>query len=91
MLIQDSAGIDKPRTKKGDTVLVTGIVSQFNDIYRVLPRMQSDLIFGQVAGTSFSGGLPRTGGDFWLTVAVLVVICYSYSGVLIKKGKINNE
>ena len=91
VLIQDSAGIDKPRTKKGDTVLVTGIVSQFNDIYRVLPRMQSDLIFGQVAGTSVSGGLPRTGGDFWLTVAVLVVICYSYSGVLIKKGKINNE
>lgn len=68
--IKASTGIEKPRTKKGDEIRVLGIVSQYDDNYRVLPRYQSDLVFGAVAGAATSGELPRTGIDVSLIIAV---------------------
>jgi len=44
--IKEETGIDKPPMKKDDLVTVTGIVSQYQDAYRVLPREQDDLAMG---------------------------------------------
>jgi len=67
--IRQSTGIEKPRMKKGDRVEVTGVVSQYNDDYRVLPRFQDDISIGEVLGAA-TRTLPRTGISFWLTLAV---------------------
>lgn len=73
--IKEETSIDKPRTSKGVKVTVVGIVSQYNDTYRVLPRTQNDLIVGEednengsasegsigVAGSSNIGNDPALG------------------------------
>jgi predicted extracellular nuclease len=41
--IKKETGIEKPRMKRGDQVVVTGIVSQYKSDYRLLPREQKDL------------------------------------------------
>jgi len=56
--IKGSTEIDKPKMKKGMAVTITGVVSQTNTGYRILPRWQEDVRLGRVAGlTSF----PATG------------------------------
>jgi predicted extracellular nuclease len=45
--IRGETAIDKPRMRRGDQVTVSGIVSQYKDEYRVLPRAQNDLSVGQ--------------------------------------------
>lgn len=67
--IRESTGIVKPKTKKGDFVRVSGVVSQYDEAYRLMPRFQNDLVFGQVLGEERSGELPRTGSNFWLILA----------------------
>ena len=68
--IMDSTGINKPVLRKGDTLVVTGIVSQYDENYRVLPRSNSDLDSGSIK--SGQTGLPRTGVGYWLGVLVLI-------------------
>ncbi len=89
--IKESTGILKPRMRKGDFVTITGIVSQFDETYRLMPRYQDDLVVGRVAGLSNSGSgdeLPRTGTNFWLVVALLWAICYSGLEIFaLNKGK----
>lgn len=46
ILIREITGIDKPRIGKGDTVSVVGIVSQYKEDYRILPRQQDDIVVG---------------------------------------------
>ena len=67
ILIRDSTGITKPDMRKGDYLQITGVVSQFNENYRVLPRFQEDIRFG---GVKSAKTLPRTGSNFWLILAV---------------------
>jgi len=58
VFIKSATGIDKPRMRQGNTVTITGVVSQTTTGYRILPRYQEDVLIGTVAGfTSF----PRTG------------------------------
>ncbi|OGB86776.1 hypothetical protein A3J44_06165 [candidate division WOR-1 bacterium RIFCSPHIGHO2_02_FULL_45_12] len=78
--LMESAGINKPKMKKGELLTVTGLVSQYDENFRILPRYQSDIVTGQgqVAGISAGGpSLPRTGTDFWLIVAVFSGFCYN--------------
>ncbi|PIR97553.1 MAG: hypothetical protein COT91_00805 [Candidatus Doudnabacteria bacterium CG10_big_fil_rev_8_21_14_0_10_41_10] len=70
--IMGSTGIEKPKIRKGDVAVVTGVVSQFNENYRVLPRVFSDIEVGQIAVVS--GTLPRTGTDYWIKV-LFIIIC----------------
>ena len=43
IIIRKGTGIKKPRMKVGDKVYIAGIVSQYNDSYRILPIKQSDV------------------------------------------------
>ena len=67
--LMEAAQIIKPKMKKGEQITVTGLVSQYDETYRILPRYQSDIVVGlaQVAGAaiSSSSGLPRTGLGVW--------------------------
>lgn len=83
--IDDSTAIGKPAIKKGQEVKVIGVVSRFNDTYRVMPRFGSDII---VAGVAGARELPRTGQEFWPIVAVFLGICY-YLFLLTKKDNKN--
>ena len=56
--IKSTTGIEKPPMKRGVFVTVTGIVSETASGYRVLPRFQSDVRLGQVAGLT---RFPNTG------------------------------
>ncbi|MFN3301759.1 MAG: lamin tail domain-containing protein [Patescibacteria group bacterium] len=41
--LKKTTGIKKPKFKEGDWLKVIGIVSQYNEEYRILPRYQSDI------------------------------------------------
>jgi len=91
--IMDSTNITKPRTRRGDVAVVTGIVSQFDDTYRVLPRFQEDLEIGQVTAAR---SLPRTGVGYWLGVllfcaaALIVFEILDFLVVYCRKGGFKN-
>ena len=62
--IKDSTNIDKPYMRKGYYTKVTGVVSQYKDDYRILPRYQSDLIVSKKPISNVLGvvtQLPDTG------------------------------
>lgn len=58
VFIKETTGIDKPPMKKGSTVTLTGVVSHTTSGYRLLPRFQSDVRLGLVAGLTH---FPATG------------------------------
>lgn len=70
--IAPTATIDKPTTKQGTAVTITGIVSETTSGYRLLPRFQEDIRLGLVAGlTTF----PATGRSYiGLTVALVLAV-----------------
>jgi len=73
ILVLDSTGIKKPETKKGSSAVITGIVTQFGEVYRVTPRMQSDIEAGGVLGA----GLPITGtgvAEVILVIALVLIL-----------------
>ena len=82
--IKESTNIEKPRMQVGDKVQVVGIVSQYNDTYRILPRYQSDvIILGDVLGATTA--LPKTGGTaagFFISCSVLV------AGLVLRRSRL---
>lgn len=42
--IKSNTGIEKPKVKEGDWLKIIGVVSQYDDDYRLLPRFQEDII-----------------------------------------------
>ena len=53
--IKQSSGIKKGDIKVGDTLKITGIVSQFDEEYRILPRWPKDVeIIKKVKGAAIS-------------------------------------
>lgn len=53
VLVKRATGWTRPALRRGDSVTVTGIVSQSGDLYRILPRFAGDLrIAGIVAGSA---------------------------------------
>jgi len=58
--VLDSTGIEIPEKKKGDFAIVSGIVSQYDDSYRILPRYQSDLEI--IANIEVSSTTPKVNG-----------------------------
>lgn len=59
--ILSSTGIDIAKKSKGDYVMVTGIVSFYNDSYRILPRYQDDIaIVSQVANSLDSKSIQKS-------------------------------
>ena len=89
--LRDSASIEKPKFKTGDKIQVTGIVSQYDENYRILPRQTADIVMmsvaGQVAGTITGKSLPRTGIDFWLILAIFSAITNTFIFVLPSKSQ----
>jgi hypothetical protein len=71
--IMDSTGIKKPKMRTGDMVAVTGIVSHYDDHYRILPRRQTDLETGAVLAVE---KLPRTGMGFGLVNIIAVILAF---------------
>lgn len=57
VVIRASAGIIKPKMKRGNIVQITGILSQYQDYYRLLPISQDGVKI------LTSGVLPDTGSD----------------------------
>lgn len=53
--ILDHTDIKKPKIKKGDTLEVTGILSYYNDSFRILPRYQNDIIVIKVDSLPVAG------------------------------------
>lgn len=81
--IKGTTGIKKPRMKVGMPVTITGVVSETTSGYRILPRLQEDvLVGGQVAGvTSFPKAGQIFGGQkilFGLFVVPAVLIGLAY-------------
>ena len=80
--IKDTTEIDKPYMRVGYYVQVRGVVSQYNDEYRVLPRYQSDLVVsktpitkGLVLGTLDEvAALPATGSSVILGCGFILII-----------------
>ncbi|MCA9392488.1 hypothetical protein KC614_04825, partial [candidate division WWE3 bacterium] len=65
--IKDSTVIDKPYMRVGYYARVAGIVSQYKDEYRILPRYQEDVVVSKSPLGSVLGSvtqLPETGN--WL-------------------------
>ncbi|MCA9397424.1 lamin tail domain-containing protein [candidate division WWE3 bacterium] len=66
--IKDSTGIDKPYMRTGYYSAITGIVSQYIDDYRILPRTQEDVIVSKTPISTVLGQailqLPATGYGF---------------------------
>lgn len=76
--IKDSTEIDKPKMRTGYYAEVIGIVSQYRDDYRVLPRYQEDIIVseepineGSVLGDVTE--LPKTGRE-GLEVGIIAMV-----------------
>lgn len=57
VIIKSKTGIKKPKIRKGDTVVIAGIVSQYKDEYRILPFKTEDVKI------LTSGYLPKAGGS----------------------------
>lgn len=81
--LKASTGIALLPLKKGQEIQVTGIVSQFDENYRIMPRYKTDLVFdpissrkGNVLGAKRENSLPRTGINFWLVLAIFMGFCY---------------
>lgn len=91
--IKDSTNIEKPKMRKGDSVKITGIVSQFDENYRLMPRYQSDIVTAStdpsIAGAEVrdAAGLPRTGADFWLMLAVIFFAEVIFLGLILKNSR----
>lgn len=60
IFIKETTGVDKPATKKGTKVTITGVVSHTTSGYRLLPRFQEDVRLGLVAGLTH---FPATGSS----------------------------
>ena len=95
--IKQNAKISKTDFTEGDELIISGIVSQNNDIYQVLPRSMEDLVKNHEINHEESLSLPQnkttssvlkyliTGGIF-LAMGLLSVFYNSKT----KKQKINN-
>lgn len=62
--IKSTTGIDKPKMKTGYFAAIIGIVSQYKDEFRILPRFQDDVLVSTVPITGVLGALsvlPETG------------------------------
>jgi PKD repeat protein len=78
--IKPTTQIDKPKMKQGTAVTITGIVSETDSGFRILPRFQEDVRLGLVAGlTSF----PATGSSvsaalfgWWVLVSLLLWLAW---------------
>ncbi len=60
--INANTGIQKPKMSKGMDVTIVGVVSETGSGYRILPRIQDDVLIGGVGGGASS--LPKTGWDW---------------------------
>ena len=73
VIIKESTGITKPKMKKGDSFSIIGIVSQYNGVYRILPRIEEDIKkSGTVLGTESE--LPDTGANAGRIVFPLLIL-----------------
>jgi DNA/RNA endonuclease YhcR with UshA esterase domain len=86
--IKESAGVNKPKMKKGEYAKVIGIVGQYKEEYRVMPRFNDDIAVSEdpitnseVLGVDTENNeenyveLPRTGYQVndWLGLILLCV------------------
>lgn len=79
--ISKHTNISPPETEKGDTIAITGIVSQNNDGYRILPRIQEDLQLASLDAADTTNNneeqpknLPRAGSSVVLPIAIALLL-----------------
>lgn len=75
--ILKNTNIEKPKMKKGESVTITGIVDETKSGYRILPRIQDDLKYGQVAGATDEKSqteLPEAGANTKLVLLISTVL-----------------
>ncbi|MCX6812559.1 MAG: lamin tail domain-containing protein [Candidatus Berkelbacteria bacterium] len=68
IIIRAGTDITKPKMRVGDKVQVAGILSQYNDTFRILPIVQSDV---KIVG---SGKLPATGENVFFSFFTALII-----------------
>lgn len=70
VIIKESTGINKPKMRKGDSVEISGIVSEYKDEYRILPITQDDV------KVIASGNLPLAGpeSNYFVLSAIIFTI-----------------
>lgn len=76
--IKSTTSIDKPPMRQGYYTKVTGIVSQYKEDYRLLPRFQEDVQVGQTVGQVLGASdqkevLPKTGYSNFFIGWVIVI------------------
>ncbi len=81
--IKATTGIDKPKMKKGDTVEVSGIVSQYKDSYRILPIDQDDVII-----LKHKEALPRAGCEEFIYLLISGISALLWNIFLAVKRKL---
>lgn len=92
VVIKETTGIQKPKMQVGYYVWITGVVGQYNQTYRVLPRYQEDvqvseLPFSRVLGSII---LPKTAVfpadvSLWVLLLGFGTLCYSCAVILEEK------
>jgi len=83
--VKASTGIDKPKTKKGDSVSITGVVSETSSGYRVLPRTLADISVGDPSVLGASVVSVPTGSS--LLVALLSGLAVAGAVIVWRKTK----
>ncbi|MDP3900642.1 MAG: lamin tail domain-containing protein, partial [bacterium] len=61
--IKRGAGINKSNIEAGDSLAVTGIVSQNNESYRIFPRSSDDIVANEISGGQVLGEISAS--DEW--------------------------
>ncbi|MFA5157588.1 MAG: lamin tail domain-containing protein [Patescibacteria group bacterium] len=85
IVIRSGTGIKKPKMKVGDKVKIAGILSRFNDSYRILPTKQSDV---KIISSS---KLANTGPGCNLSIIsalIATIISWIISARVLKRQKI---
>ena len=90
--ILKDTGIVKPKMTKGDTVTITGIVSETSAGHRILPRQQADLgDGGEVAAasdTTKTKELPNAGPNYFtLGLIALIIVLVIFTALKFSKIK----
>jgi len=80
VIIKESTGINKPKMRRGDSVEISGIVSQYKDEYRILPITQDDV------KVITSGDLPLAGPELnYFVLSAIIFMVWNLLAIVKKK------
>lgn len=68
IIIKDGTGIKKPKMRKGDRVTISGILTRYNETFRILPIHQNDVKI------MTSDELPEAGPELFVYIDLNIVL-----------------